>query len=369
MIAPQDETFLRRALRLAMNGRGYVEPNPMVGCVLVRDGQIIGEGWHTHFGGPHAEPTALADCAARGNSPAGATAYVTLEPCCHLNKKTPPCAPRLIKEGIARVVIGCLDPNPSVNGNGVTMLREAGVQVDVAPDAIAQYFRQLIAPFLLAEHFKRPYVTLKWAESADGFVAGVGGKPVRISSDKATFAVHRLRSRCDAIGVGVGTVLTDDPSLTVRDVPSLRTPIRFVLDRTGRMPKSARMLSDGGPTVRIIRDLSELDDLAGRHVLIEPGPTLAAALLPTADRVWVIRASKWMNEGLKGPARDRSFEETYSRTGAAELGGDILTEYLNRRSGSYYGGFDRNSWNSMASADLVLERGDLVPSPGTPGER
>jgi len=356
MITPADETFLRRALRLAMNGRGHVEPNPMVGCVLVRDGQIIGEGWHTHFGGPHAEPTALADCAARGNSPAGATAYVTLEPCCHLNKKTPPCAPRLIKEGIARVVIGCLDPNPSVNGNGVTMLRNAGVQVDIAPDQIAQYFRQLIAPFLVAEHFKRPYITLKWAESADGFVAGVGGKPVRISSDKATLAVHRLRSRCDAIGVGVGTVLTDDPSLTVRNVPPLRTPIRFVLDRSGRMPNSARMLHDGGPAVRIIRDLSELDDLAGRHVLIEPGPTLATALLPIVDRVWVIRSSKWLTAGVPGPEEASFRPHPYLRSGTAELGDDILTEYLNGSSGSYYGGGYINKWNAYASADLVLEQ-------------
>src|SRR5829696_7030226 len=117
----QDEQFLRRAIRLAMNGRGRVEPNPMVGCVIVRDGRVIGEGYHEQFGGPHAEPNALAACGAAGESPEGATAYVTLEPCCHTNKKTPPCAPRLIGAKVARVVIGCLDPNPAVNGKGVAM--------------------------------------------------------------------------------------------------------------------------------------------------------------------------------------------------------------------------------------------------------
>src|SRR3954452_5275705 len=123
----RDIQFLRRALRLAMNGRGRVEPNPMVGCVIVKNGRVIGEGYHQEFGGPHAEPNALASCT---EPPQGATAYVTLEPCCHTNKKTPPCAPRLIEAKIARVVIGCLDPNPDVNGNGVAMLRAAGIQVD-----------------------------------------------------------------------------------------------------------------------------------------------------------------------------------------------------------------------------------------------
>src|SRR5213595_3424916 len=127
MSLEDDQTLMRRAIRLAMNGRGAVEPNPMVGCVIVKNERVIGEGYHAHFGGPHAEPAALAACS---ESTAGATAYVTLEPCCHANKKTPPCAPRLIEAKIARVVIGCLDPNPDVNGNGIRMLRDVGIQVD-----------------------------------------------------------------------------------------------------------------------------------------------------------------------------------------------------------------------------------------------
>src|SRR5690349_13832991 len=160
-----DERFMRRALRLAMNGRGAVEPNPMVGCVIVKDGRAIGEGYHARFGGPHAEPTALASCT---DPPASATVYVTLEPCCHTNKKTPPCAPQLIEAKIARAVIGCLDPNPDVNGKGVAMLRAAGIVVDRASPEIEAEAKQLIAPFIKRTVHRRPYVTMKWAESANG---------------------------------------------------------------------------------------------------------------------------------------------------------------------------------------------------------
>src|SRR6478672_7697580 len=127
--AEVDQQFMRRAIRLAMNGRGRVEPNPMVGCVIVAtDGRVIGEGYHQEFGGPHAEPNALASCT---ESPAGATAYVTLEPCCHVNKQTPPCVPRLIEANLARVVVGCVDPNPAVSGKGIEQLRQSGMKVDV----------------------------------------------------------------------------------------------------------------------------------------------------------------------------------------------------------------------------------------------
>src|SRR3982751_1227851 len=171
-----DEQFMRRAIRLAMNGRGRVEPNPMVGCVIVKNDRVIGEGYHQQFGGPHAEPNALASCT---ESPQGATAAVTLEPCCHTNKKTPPCTPRLIAAKIARVVIGCLDPNPDVNGNGLAMLRQAGIEV--AGPVLESEAKQLIAPFLARVRHGRPYVTLKWAETADGKVAGPLGRRLRIT--------------------------------------------------------------------------------------------------------------------------------------------------------------------------------------------
>src|SRR4051812_19538020 len=161
MTPTQDEQHLRRAIRLAMNGRGRVEPNPMVGCVIVsKDGRVIGEGCHQQFGGPHAEPNALANCT---ESPQGATAYVTLEPCCHTNKKTPPCTPRLIEAKVGRVVIGCLDPNRQVDGKGVAMLRGAGI--DVTWPCLEAEAKQLLAPFIARTRHERPYVTLKWAES------------------------------------------------------------------------------------------------------------------------------------------------------------------------------------------------------------
>src|SRR3954469_19603263 len=135
-----DVQMMRRAIRLAQNGRGRVEPNPMVGCVLVKDGRVVGEGFHEHFGGPHAEPDALGNAI---EDPAGATAYVTLEPCCHTNKKTPPCTPRLIEARVARVVVGCVDPNPDVNGNGLDVLRAAGIEV--TPNVLADEAKQLLA--------------------------------------------------------------------------------------------------------------------------------------------------------------------------------------------------------------------------------
>src|SRR4051812_34506377 len=209
MTPTQDEQHLRRAIRLAMNGRGRVEPNPMVGCVIVaRDGRVIGEGYHQQFGGPHAEPNALASCT---ESPDDSTAYVTLEPCCHTNKKTPPCTPRLIEAKVARVVIGCLDPNPDVNGKGMAMLRAAGIRVD--GPVLEGPARQSIGPFVGHLIHRRPYATLKWAETADGKVAGPDGAKLLISGLVATKAVHYLRSRSDAIAVGIGTVLNDDPRL------------------------------------------------------------------------------------------------------------------------------------------------------------
>ena len=381
MISAFDETMLRRALRVAMNGRGRVEPNPMVGCVLVKHDRIIAEGHHTHFGGPHAEPTALADCQARGNDPRGATAYVTLEPCCHTNKKTPPCAPKLIEAGIARVVIGCLDPNPDVDGKGVAMLRAAGITVDAAPPVLASEFDQLITPF---RGTGDAYITVKWAESANGKIAGANGHPVRITSAAADAAVHRLRTRCHGIAVGVNTILNDDPLLTVRNVPVLHRPIRIVIDRQLRTPADCRLLTDRTESmVRILcnegsieRHASRYDALTSkgadiddsldpaddsgrsmlaaptfaeldrRHVLIEAGPTLARSILPWADRLWVFRSHSRLPSG---PAVPRSAEvpASYVETGRCTFGPDTLIEYLNRDAERFAA--------AVPSADFVLE--------------
>src|SRR5687767_3609162 len=233
-----DTHWMRRAIRLAMNGRGRVEPNPMVGCVIVKDGRVIGEGYHQQFGGPHAEPNALIACT---ESPRGATVYVTLEPCCHTDKKTPPCVPKLIEAGVGRVVIGCLDPNPSVDGNGAALLRAAGIDV-IAPLLEAEC-RQLIAPFIARALHRRPYVTLKWGQSRNGMVAGPMGRLVKITGDASDRLVHDLRARRDAFAVGTNTVLNDDPILTARPADGTSRPLlRVVLSNSLKLPLESRIV-------------------------------------------------------------------------------------------------------------------------------
>ena len=230
---------MQRALALAKRGRGYVEPNPMVGCVIVRNGRIIGEGYHRRFGGPHAEIEALRACKA---NPCGATAYVTLEPCSHFGK-TSPCVDALVEAGVARVVTPLCDPNPLVNGSGVRALRRAGIEVEVG--VLADETAELLAPFLTRVRLERPYVIAKWAESADPGAPGLVTPPGQskwISCEKSRRWVHRLRARVDAIMVGAGTVPADDPMLTARDVPIRRRAMRIVVDGRLRIPETCRLV-------------------------------------------------------------------------------------------------------------------------------
>jgi diaminohydroxyphosphoribosylaminopyrimidine deaminase/5-amino-6-(5-phosphoribosylamino)uracil reductase len=375
-----DQQFMGRAIRLAMNGRGRVEPNPMVGCVIVKDGRAIGEGYHQQYGGPHAEPNALASC---NESPQGATAYVTLEPCCHTNKKTPPCVPKLIEAKLARVVVGCLDPNPEVDGKGVAMLREAGIVVD-APVLEAEA-KQLIAAYIARTCHRRPYVTLKWAETADGKVAGAGGRPMRISNARSRQIVHELRSRCDAIAVGMGTLRKDDPLLTPRGVTPLRTPIRAVLGGSGLQvsgnliktvaqgsvlryfPMQATQTqytadalakldhmginavalpSDGPNNLSLPAFLKDMYERGVTHLLVEPGPTLAASFFrdELVDRLWLFRSPNFIGDDSAPSAA--AIPGNFVKTGQAELEGDVLHEYLNPRSPVFFA--------AEASADFVL---------------
>ena len=223
MPQPHDEQFLLRALALAEQGRGHVEPNPMVGAVLVRDGQVVGEGYHQKFGLPHAEINALSQA---GEQARGADLYVTLEPCCH-HGKTPPCTEAVIQAGVARVIVGALDPNPQVAGQGINRLREAGITVDVCEDhAVA---RRLIAPFTKLITTGQPWVIAKWAMTLDGKIATHTGSSQWISSEASRALVHRIRGQVDAILVGRVTVERDDPLLTARPAgPRIAT--RIVLD-------------------------------------------------------------------------------------------------------------------------------------------
>lgn len=237
--------YMERALALAAHGMGYVSPNPMVGAVITApDGRIIGEGYHRRWGGAHAEVNAIQSVKERSQL-ADSTLYVTLEPCSHYGK-TPPCARLIIDTGIPRVVIGAGDPNPLVAGRGVAMLRDAGVEV--VEGILERECRQLNVRFMTAQSLRRPFITLKWAQSADGFIDSAptpdSRQPYRFSTCLSSMAVHRLRSLHDAILVGSGTVLADNPSLNVR-LWSGRQPRPVILDRRGRVSLEKAVFRNG----------------------------------------------------------------------------------------------------------------------------
>ncbi|HEV8310948.1 MAG TPA: bifunctional diaminohydroxyphosphoribosylaminopyrimidine deaminase/5-amino-6-(5-phosphoribosylamino)uracil reductase RibD [Methylomirabilota bacterium] len=242
-----DAGWMARALSLAERGLGLTSPNPAVGAVLVRDGTVVGEGWHRAAGGPHAEAAALV---AAGEAARGATCYVTLEPCAH-HGRTPPCADALIEAGVIRVVAACLDPNPLVDGRGLARLQAAGIEVAIGvgePEA-----RALNRAFFTFVTAGRPHVTLKSAMTLDGKIAAWDGASRWITGDAAREEAHRLRFRADAILVGIGTVLRDDPELTVRlpGAPA-KEPYRVVADSRLRTPADARVLRAGDPSRTIV---------------------------------------------------------------------------------------------------------------------
>jgi diaminohydroxyphosphoribosylaminopyrimidine deaminase/5-amino-6-(5-phosphoribosylamino)uracil reductase len=227
-----DHVWMARALELAERGRGHVEPNPLVGAVVVREGQVVGEGWHQRFGGPHAEVHALA---AAGTAACGSTLYVTLEPCCH-HGKTPPCTEAVLAAGIGRVVAAMKDPFPQVAGKGAEQLRAANVAVVFGIGEEAA--RRLNAPYLKLLATGQPYVHLKWAMTLDGKIATRTGDSRWISNEASRRLVHELRGRVDAVVVGIGTVLADNPQLTARPCGP-RTAVRVVLDSRGRLPATS----------------------------------------------------------------------------------------------------------------------------------
>jgi diaminohydroxyphosphoribosylaminopyrimidine deaminase/5-amino-6-(5-phosphoribosylamino)uracil reductase len=234
-----DQYYMRMALSLAARGTGCVSPNPRVGCVLVRDGHVVGKGFHQCCGGPHAEVEALARAE---ESAQNSTAYVTLEPCSHYGK-TPPCAPRLVEAGIARVVIGTDDPNPEVNGKGIALLKEAGVEV--VRGVLETECRWMNRGFFRVMTLGRPWITVKAAASLDGAIALVNGESRWITCAASRRAGHLLRSEHDAILTGKGTVLADDPELSVRAVPGF-SPRVVVLDSFLEIPPHAKVLRRPG---------------------------------------------------------------------------------------------------------------------------
>ena len=236
MSVADHDKFMKLALRLAKRGCGKVEPNPMVGAVVVREGQIIGQGYHQRFGGGHAEINALDNCP---QSPAGATMYVTLEPCC-AQGKTGPCTDALIRAGLSEVVVATKDPSEKVCGQGIEQLRRAQIKVTLGIAEAAG--RRLNAAFFKLQRKGRPFVLLKWAQSLDGKIATPNGKSRWISNEKSRRFVHRLRRQSQAILVGIGTALADDPLLTARPAMGKRQLLRIVVDSQLRLPLDSQLV-------------------------------------------------------------------------------------------------------------------------------
>ena len=261
-----DETYMQLALSLAEKGAGHVSPNPLVGAVIVKDGKIIGEGWHAKYGGLHAERNALADCRKRGEDPAGASIYVTLEPCCH-HGKTPPCTEAIIEAGISRVVTGSDDPNPLVAGKGLQILRDHGIEV-VSGVLKAQCDR-LNRVFFHYITSHTPYVVMKYAMTMDGKIAAYTGASQWITGEAARKNVQNDRNRYTAIMVGIGTVLADDPLLTCR-IPGGRNPVRIICDTHLQIPLSARIVTTAAeiPTI-LTAGITEDPATAEKATLLE----------------------------------------------------------------------------------------------------
>ena len=355
-----DTEYMRRALELAGRGVGWTSPNPMVGAVVVKDGRVIGEGFHERCGEAHAERNALAHCT---ESPAGATMYVTLEPCCHQGRQ-PPCTDAILEAGIARVVVGSDDPNPLVAGKGIDILRRAGVEVETGVlkaecDALNYVFFHYITTGL-------PYVVMKYAMTLDGKIATCSGKSKWITGEAAREKVHRDRSRYRAIMAGVGTVLADDPMLNCR-IEGGRDPVRVICDSHLRTPLTSRIVATAREIPTILAtvsadkeaaapyeaagcrvwtlperggrpDLTELMRRLGAEgidsVLLEGGGTLNWTALESGivNRVQAYIAPKlYGGAGAKSPVGGRGVEDPAGAVRLRDisirrLGGDILLE-------------------------------------------
>ncbi len=302
---PPEPAFWDRAIELALRGRGLVSPNPMVGAVLVREGRTIGEGWHRRHGGLHAEREAIADAAARGEDPRGATIYVTLEPCAHHGSQ-PPCADALIESGIAEVVIACADPTGKTAGIGPERLRAAGVKVRWADPETAADARELIQDFLKLAATGRPLLILKLAMTMDGMVATASGDSRWISGEESRAMVHRWRADLDAVAVGSGTFAADDPRLTAR--------IDGQPDAEVRQP--ARVIFDSGPSVT--PDAALFEEIEHAPVVIVTGPEADGAAVEALRAVGA-------EVLVTGPGEaEQRFVEALALLGARGIGSVLL---------------------------------------------
>ena len=320
----KDEIWMQRALDLALLGDGHVAPNPLVGCVIVYDDQLIGEGYHAKYGGPHAEVNAFQSLK---QSAKGATVYVTLEPCSHFGK-TPPCADLLIREQVGRVVICNLDPNPLVAGKGIERLVQAGITVDTG--ILATKGAQINQKFFHFHEKSRPWITLKFAESADGFIARENGEPVAFSNKVSQQLVHKLRTQHQAILIGVNTANADNPKLDARFWPG-NSPIRMVVDPKNRMRRDIQLLQDEAPLLvftceynfsegnkqwialgdNLLKGIMEYGSLHGiQSILVEGGTHTLEAFYQAglADEMIKIKSVVCLEKGIKSPFKGLLWE-------------------------------------------------------------
>jgi len=308
--------FLERAVELAENGRGTTHPNPIVGAIVVAQGEIVGEGWHERKGGPHAEVVALD---AAGERARGATVYVTLEPCTH-HGTTPPCVEALLASGVVRVVAGQLDPHPD-HGGGLDYLRENGVDSELADGELGFRCRQQIEEWRTFVTARRPFVTYKVAVSLDGRVRVPGARWV--TGDDSRRLVHVLRAQSDAVAVGMGTVRWDNPRLDARDVPVVEQPRRIAFGR-GPLPDGSELELRSGA----LRDeLERLAEDGVQSLLLEGGPTLAAAFLENdlVDKLLVFVAPRLSGEG-PGMLEGLPAGLELTRMEARPIGEDVLIQ-------------------------------------------
>ena len=340
-----DIACMRRALEVAEHGRGQVSPNPPVGCVLTRNGEMIAVGWHDHLGDLHAEQAAIANAERLGVITEGCSAYVTLEPCNHFGR-TPPCTQALLWAGVQEVIVATRDPNPTVRGEGIQVLIDAGITVReglLREDAQTQ-----MQAFMHWCECKRPLVTLKAAMDANGVVDGK--KPGRFTSEESLTGAHRLRRECDAILVGVNTIIRDDPSLNIRRVTvgKREQPLRIVLDRTLRIPSDAKVLNDGEETILVHiqpdsrgvalpagdggADLNALLDHLGdrgiQELVVEGGPIVWKQFLDEGlvDRAIIIQSDIELGDGPESGIDDERISNAgLEVVGHLDWGGDSVT--------------------------------------------
>jgi diaminohydroxyphosphoribosylaminopyrimidine deaminase/5-amino-6-(5-phosphoribosylamino)uracil reductase len=329
--------------------------------VLVRDGEIVGEGFHAELGGQHAERAALEDCRRRGNDPSGATMYVTLEPCAHQGRQ-PPCADAVLEAGVARVVIGSDDPSEKAAGRGPGILRDGGVEVSFAAGAEATAARLLNQPFRKHARTGLPLVTLKMAMSLDGRTSTAPGDSPWISGEESRRLVHHWRAESDAIAVGIGTVLADDPLLTAREVDALRQPLRVVFDRSARLPLDSRLLRtlDQAPVLVVV---SPDADTERTRTLADAGAeTLVADGQSSADRIAIALAdlgrrgvTSLFLEG--GPTLAAAFQAADQLDEARAFVAPILLGGVDSRAGGVSGSARRSALSTqteMVGEDTLI---------------